>query len=58
MSTLVKEVFYNKQWGGETVFEATMKDFESHKVHKLEVLNDIDFAEDLTPYPEFAHYLN
>lgn len=58
MNTLIKDVFYNKEWGGESVFEATMRDLESHKVQKIEVLNDIDFAEDLAPYPEFAHYLN
>lgn len=58
MKTLVKAVFYNKKWGGDTVFKDTMKDFEPYKVHKLEVLNDIDFADDLAPYPEFTHYLN
>ncbi|RMB62854.1 glycosyltransferase [Dokdonia sinensis] len=57
MNKLVKDVFYNKEWGGETVFEATTKDLQSYEVATLETLNDIDFAEDLKPYPEFAHYL-
>ena len=57
MNKLVKEVFYNKEWGGDTVFASTMNDLATAKVHQLETLNDIDFAEDLKPYAEFAQYL-
>mgnify|MGYP000580848941 CR=1 FL=1 len=57
MNKLVKEVFYNKEWGGDTVFVSTMNDLATAKVHQLETLNDIDFAEDLKPYAEFAQYL-
>lgn len=57
MNHLIKNVFINKNWGGETVFESTMADLKKTKTHQLETLNDIDFAEDLKPYPEFAHYI-
>ncbi len=58
MNKLVKDVFYNKEWGGDTVFEQTMKNLSTKSVHKLTMLNDIDYAEDLLPYPAFAQYLN
>ncbi|WP_298329944.1 TIGR04282 family arsenosugar biosynthesis glycosyltransferase [uncultured Dokdonia sp.] len=57
MSKLIKEVFYNKEWGGDTVFKSTMDNLATLKTHQLETLNDIDFAEDLKPYAEFAQYL-
>ena len=57
MRNIIKEVFYNKPWGGDTVFEATMKDLEGYSVHQLETLNDIDYAEDLKGYPAFEKYL-
>ncbi|WP_405227007.1 TIGR04282 family arsenosugar biosynthesis glycosyltransferase [Dokdonia sp. Asnod1-B02] len=57
MSKLIKEVFYNKEWGGDTVFKSTMDNLATVKTHQLETLNDIDFAEDLKPYAEFAQYL-
>lgn len=57
MNKLVKDVFYNKEWGGDTVFASTMNDLATAKIHQLETLNDIDFAEDLKPYAEFAQYL-
>ena len=57
MSKLIKEVFYNKEWGGDTVFKRTMSNLAMTKTHQLETLNDIDFAEDLKPYAEFAQYL-
>ena len=57
MNKLVKDVFYNKEWGGDTVFASTINDLATAKVHQLETLNDIDFAEDLKPYAEFAQYL-
>ncbi|WP_405251573.1 TIGR04282 family arsenosugar biosynthesis glycosyltransferase [Dokdonia sp. Asnod3-C12] len=57
MNKLVKEVFYNKEWGGDTVFKSTMDNLATVKTHQLETLNDIDFAEDLKPYAEFAQYL-
>lgn len=57
MRSLVKDVFYNKNWGQDTVFEATLKDLEGYSVHQLETLNDIDHAEDLKGYLAFEKYL-
>lgn len=58
MKHLIPALFKNKAWGTETVGTDTLKDLKNHKVHHLEVLNDIDYAQDLKPYPEFAHYLS
>ncbi len=58
MSSLIKEVFYNKDWGTETVFKDTLADLTNHTVHQLETLNDIDYAEDLKPYEAFAKYVS
>ncbi|MFT5750644.1 MAG: rSAM/selenodomain-associated transferase 1 [Flavobacteriales bacterium] len=57
MRSLLKDVFYKKTWGGDTVFETTMKDLEGYSIHQLETLNDIDHAEDLQGYPAFEKYL-
>lgn len=57
MRSLVKDVFYNKKWGGDTVFKSTMKDLKGYSVHQLETLNDIDHAQDLKGYPAFEQYL-
>ena len=57
MKSLIPEVFSNKEWGTETVYEATLSNLSKEKLHTLEELNDIDFAEDLKPYPEFEQYL-
>ena len=57
MKSLIPEVFSNKEWGTETVYEATLSNLNKEKLHTLEELNDIDFAEDLKPYPEFEQYL-
>lgn len=58
MRFLISDVFKNKEWGGDTVLSQTLQDLNSYTVHILEELNDIDFAEDLQPYPEFAQYTN
>jgi len=58
MRFLITDVFKNKEWGDDTVLENTLKDLSSYTIHTLEELNDIDFAEDLIPYPEFANYIN
>lgn len=58
MKLLITDVFKNKEWGSDTVLENTLKNLSSYTVHTLEELNDIDFAEDLKPYPEFANYTN
>lgn len=57
MNALNKKVFYTKEWGTETVLTDTLNDLKEKKTHQLEVLNDIDYAEDLMPYPIFKKYL-
>lgn len=57
MNTLIKDVFENKNWGTDTVFQDTINDLKNHKIYRLETLNDIDYAKDLKPYPDFANYL-
>ena len=50
-------VFDINNWGTETVYKQTRKKLISKKVYVLETLNDIDYVEDLKPYPRFASYL-
>lgn len=57
LNHLVKDVFFDKAWGGGSVYNQTIENLTSKKVAILETLNDIDFAEDLKPYPEFAKYI-
>lgn len=57
MRLLIPEVFKDKPWGTDTVLEKTLEDLKPHSLVVLEELNDIDFAEDLEPYPEFTKYL-
>lgn len=58
MNTLIKDVFYNKDWGNDSVYNDTIKDLNKKKVYTLETLNDIDFASDLKPYSIFKKYLD
>jgi len=48
-----KTVFDIKDWGTETVYEQTLSKLSDNKVYVLEVLNDIDYVEDLKPYKVF-----
>lgn len=57
LRNLVPAIFYNKDWGTTTVLADTKEDLKNKTVHYLETLNDIDYAEDLEGYPEFASYL-
>lgn len=57
MKTLHESVFKNKDWGTNTVLRSTLNDLKGLKIKQLETLNDIDFAEDLRPYPAFKTYL-
>lgn len=58
MTALIPTVFTHKKWGEDTVLKDTLKDLEAFSVAILEELNDIDYVEDLEPYPEFASYIN
>ena len=47
MKTLHKDVFENKNWGTETVFDDTIKNLKNESVFLLEQLNDVDTYEDI-----------
>jgi rSAM/selenodomain-associated transferase 1 len=57
MKTLHKEAFLPKDWGKENVLKDTLNDLNTEKIHLLETLNDIDYAEDLLPYETFKKYI-
>lgn len=57
MKSLIPEVFSDKEWGTETVYKDTLDNLQTKSVHLLEMLNDIDYAQDLEPYSEFKQYL-
>jgi len=58
MKTLHKEAFLPKEWGKENVLKDTLNDLTTEKIHLLETLNDIDYAEDLLPYKTFKKYIS
>jgi rSAM/selenodomain-associated transferase 1 len=58
MKTLHSNVFKNKNWGTETVLDATKADLVKHNLYALETLNDIDYVEDLEPYDSFNYLFN
>ncbi len=47
MKSLYKDVFENKNWGTETVFDDTIKNLKNESVFLLEQLNDVDTYEDI-----------
>ncbi|WGD33563.1 TIGR04282 family arsenosugar biosynthesis glycosyltransferase [Olleya sp. YS] len=47
MKNMHSNIFKNKKWGTETVFEDTMKGLQNESVFLLEPLNDIDTFEDI-----------
>jgi rSAM/selenodomain-associated transferase 1 len=55
MKSVLPNVFQNKEWGTETVFEATIKDLKNYNIHLTKPLNDIDTFEDIKPYKELEH---
>ncbi len=52
------EVFNITDWGTQTVYKETIAKLISKKTAVLKILNDIDYLEDLKPYPIFAQYFN
>ena len=47
LKKIKKSLFYNKNWGNDSVLKDTLLDLKTETVHQLEVLNDIDTIEDL-----------
>lgn len=58
MTTLLPNIFENKNWGTDTVRTATLNNLKTKKVALLETLNDIDFYDDVKGYAIFKPYLN
>lgn len=52
MNNLYPELFFNKDWGSNNVFESTIKECNklNLKYKKLQTLNDIDYYRDLQNY--------
>jgi rSAM/selenodomain-associated transferase 1 len=58
MKQLISQVFRNKSWGTETVFQDTVKDLQTYKFKILETLNDIDTFEDLEAHPTIINKIS
>lgn len=58
MKTLHATVFDIKNWGTPTVYKQTMSKLKHQNLYVLNTLNDIDYVEDLLPYPIFKPYIN
>ena len=54
---MIPEVFADKDWGNESVFQATMEDLKTVSVALLQERNDIDRYEDIVHNPVFAPFL-
>ncbi|UWX56635.1 TIGR04282 family arsenosugar biosynthesis glycosyltransferase [Maribacter litopenaei] len=57
MKQLKPELFKNKDWGTESVLEATLSDLKDEKKVLLELRNDVDYYEDIKDIPAFAPFL-
>lgn len=49
-------IFYNKQWGSDSVLKDTLNDLKEDQVYLLKELNDIDTFEDMKHYQELKHF--
>lgn len=58
LKKLHPEIFKNKKWGTETIFQETMQDLNNVDVHLLVELNDIDTYDDLKQHKELINYIN
>jgi len=57
MKQLKKELFKNKEWGTNTVFEETIKELKNEKVSLLSVKSDVDVYEDILEINDFKQFL-
>lgn len=58
MTTLLPNIFENKDWGTKTVRRDTLNDLRNKSVFQLEELNDIDLYEDLKKYDQLLNRIN
>lgn len=49
MKELIPELFENKDWGSETVFDQTLQDLQNRKLiwHEMPIFRDVDTEDDL-----------
>jgi rSAM/selenodomain-associated transferase 1 len=57
MKNLETSVFYDKEWGTETVLNATLADIKNKKIKLLEERNDIDVYDDIKNITAFQPFL-
>ncbi|MDC6351213.1 TIGR04282 family arsenosugar biosynthesis glycosyltransferase [Zeaxanthinibacter sp. PT1] len=57
MNKIQPAVFKNKDWGTDSVLEATCRDLKSLDITKLEVRNDVDVYDDIAEVPAFQPFL-
>ena len=58
MRKFYPQLFQNKKWGGQDVFEATLNDLQSKRVALLKVKSDIDTYKDLVAHLDLLTQLN
>ena len=56
LKMMYRNIFENKAWGTETVFDETSKDLKHCDVVLLEELNDIDTFEDMKHYKQLEQF--
>ena len=58
MTNFKENLFQNKAWGTETVFQDTLKDLKGETVFLLPVRNDVDIYDDIRDNDVFKKFLN
>lgn len=54
MKTLHPKIFENKEWGTSSVRKDTLNDLQELKIHQTQMLNDIDYYEDIEKHLELS----
>ena len=54
---IVHGIFEDKNWGSDSVLEATLADLQGVDFYKLEERNDVDYVDDIINEPAFQPFL-
>ena len=57
MKSLNQALFWNKQWGTDTVLADTMQDLKTESVALLNEKNDVDYYEDIKDIKAFEPFI-
>jgi len=57
MTHFVSDIFKNKDWGTDSVFNNTLAELKNKNVYLLKTKNDVDVLEDIVNVPEFQPFL-